>query len=245
MEDSPRRVTQRDIADRTGHSVKTVNLALNNSPRVGPAAKKAIEDVAVELGYVFHRERSGRLGLVAGAINHPYYSDVIDAIVQAASLEAGYGVDIRITRGFIGAELQAIAELDQLGAEGLLLLSPRLPEVRLESLVRRSRPIVVVNADVKTRPGLESISVDNEKAARELTAALIAKGHQDFAYLSGPGTQTNFARRRGCELELAGHAPPLPDLLVFSGVTNSLDSRQGQKPAGICWMRISRDFLRR
>ena len=99
MEDSPRRVTQRDIADRTGHSVKTVNLALNNSPRVGPAAKKAIEDVAVELGYVFHRERSGRLGLVAGAINHPYYSDVIDAIVQAASLEAGYGVDIRSRAG--------------------------------------------------------------------------------------------------------------------------------------------------
>ena len=166
MEDgSPRRVTQKDIADRTGHSLKTVNLALNNSPRVGPAAKKAIEDVAVELGYVFHRERSGRLGLIAGAINHSYYADVIDAIVQAASLEAGYGVDIRITRGFIGAELQAINELDQLGAEGLLLLSPRVPEARLETLVRRSRPIIVINADVKARPGLESISVDNEKAA--------------------------------------------------------------------------------
>jgi DNA-binding LacI/PurR family transcriptional regulator len=218
MEDSsPRRVTQQDIADRTGHSLKTVNLALNNSPRVGPAAKKTIEEVAAELGYVFHRERSGRLGLVAGAINHPYYSDVIDAIVQAASLEAGYGVDIRITRGFIGAELQAINELDQLGAEGLLLLSPRVPGSRLESLVRRARPIVVVNADVKARPGLESITVDNEKAARQLTAALIARGHRNFAYLSGPGTQTNFARRRGCELELASHTPPLPDLLVFSG----------------------------
>src|SRR5262245_1636376 len=123
MEDSnPRRVTQRDIAQRSGHSLKTVNLALNNSPRVAPAARKAIDDAAAELGYVFQRERSGRIGLIAGAINHPYYSDVIDAIVQAASLEAGYGVDIRITRGFIGAELQAISELDQLGAEGLLLL---------------------------------------------------------------------------------------------------------------------------
>jgi LacI family repressor for deo operon, udp, cdd, tsx, nupC, and nupG len=216
-EGGPRKVTQKDIADRTGHSLKTVNLALNNSPRVAPAARKAIEDVAAELGYVLHRERSGRLGLVAGAINHPYYSDVIDAIVQAASLEAGYGIDIRITRGFIGAELQAINELDQLGAEGLLLLSPRLPEARLESLVRRSRPIVVVNADVGARPGLESIKVDNERAARDLTAALIARGHQHFAYLSGPGTQTNFARRRGCELELASQAPPLPGLLVFPG----------------------------
>ncbi|RDJ94024.1 LacI family transcriptional regulator, partial [Lacticaseibacillus rhamnosus] len=114
MEDaSSRRVTQKDIADRTGHSLKTVNLALNNSPRVGPAAKKAIEDVAADPGYVFHRERAGRLGLVAGAINHPYYSDVIDAIVQAASLEAGYGVDIRITRGFIGAEVQATREFQR------------------------------------------------------------------------------------------------------------------------------------
>jgi LacI family repressor for deo operon, udp, cdd, tsx, nupC, and nupG len=226
---SSRRVTQKDIADRTGHSLKTVNLALNNSPRVGPAARKAIEDVAAELGYAFHRERSGRLGLIAGAINHSYYSDVIDAIVQAASLEAGYGVDIRITRGFIGAELQAINELDQLGAEGLLLLSPRVPESRLGSLLRRSRPIVVVNADVEARPGLESIRVDNEKAARVLTAALIARGHRHFAYLSGPDSQTNFARRRGCELELAGHTPTLPDLLVFSGGADRSGFQAGAK----------------
>ncbi len=44
-------VTQQDIADRAGVHITTVSLALRDNPRLPPATRKRIQDLAEEMGY--------------------------------------------------------------------------------------------------------------------------------------------------------------------------------------------------
>lgn len=45
------RVTHRDIAERTGYDKSTVSLALRGSPRLAEETRRAIQEMAVKLGY--------------------------------------------------------------------------------------------------------------------------------------------------------------------------------------------------
>ena len=51
MSDDPQPVTMQMIADRAGVSRMAVSLALRNSPKISPATRERIRDIAEELGY--------------------------------------------------------------------------------------------------------------------------------------------------------------------------------------------------
>ncbi len=51
MSDAPQSVTMQMIADQAGVSRMAVSLALRNSPKISPATRERIRDIAEELGY--------------------------------------------------------------------------------------------------------------------------------------------------------------------------------------------------
>jgi DNA-binding LacI/PurR family transcriptional regulator len=211
------RVTQKDVARRVGCSGKVVSQALRDDPRVSESTRTAVWKAAEELGYRRRGERSERLGVVANCLDHPYYSAVLQGMFEVAAGE-GYVIDVRLTDSNILGERQAIADLDRSHVEGLILLSPRAPVVRLRSIVNWRRPIVAINiTHDENLPGLACLASQNEEAAAAMTKELWNRGHRQFCYLSGPpDSQTNQMRLEGCRralLELG--AEPRDHLRLF------------------------------
>src|SRR4051794_15480251 len=158
------RTTQQDIARASGRSLKTVALALSDSPRVSTETKESIRQIADELGYLHARSQTGRIGLIApGFVDNN--ADILESIHYHVSTLAGYSIEYQLTGGNIGAELNAIIELDQSQPEGLILISPRTPESRLAPYLSRHRPILAINASFEEKPGLAAILLDNEGSA--------------------------------------------------------------------------------
>lgn len=198
------RVTIRDIAGATGVSTKTVSLALRSAPGVSARTVKGVQETAKRLGYEPAKHETAFLGVITPRVNHPYYSDFLQSIQYYVSQEgAGYFVSLRLTGGNGEAELDAIRELDRVRVEGIILVSPKASMGRLERLVVPARPMVAISTDLKPKPGLACINVDNEGAAKRVVDYLFENGHRRVAYLSGPpNSRSNQSRRRGYEIAL-------------------------------------------
>ena len=76
--------------------------------------------------------------------------------------------------------------------EGVILISSRMPEERLQGLAEKI-PIVLVNRDVS---GIPRVLIDAGSSLKQAVRLLAHQGHQEIAYLSGPYvTWTNKQRR--------------------------------------------------
>ena len=90
-------VTLKDIAVKTGFSITTVSLVLNNKKtRVSNQTKQLIKKVARELNYIPNqtaislvRKESKTLGLIISDISNPFFSELSKGI---SAMAAEYGL---------------------------------------------------------------------------------------------------------------------------------------------------------
>lgn len=105
MEQPLKRVTVKQIAERAGTSIGTVDRALNNRTGISQKTRSEILAVAEELGYrpnrfasVLRKNRTTRLGISYPRALPDFYNDV-DAGVQAAEAELqDYGIVVEKIR---------------------------------------------------------------------------------------------------------------------------------------------------
>ena len=122
-----RRVTLKDIAEKTGFTVNTVSQALRGSPKLREETKAAIRAAAKELGYVHNalagslRSGSSRtIAIIVGDTSNLRFSIQLHAF-ELAFRTLGYQVIVMNTDETAQYELD-VAREQQRGAEDAVLL---------------------------------------------------------------------------------------------------------------------------
>jgi LacI family transcriptional regulator len=207
--DEQARVTLADVAAAAGVSTKTVSLALRGETSVARDTSRRIQDVARQLGYVSRGTRRQVIGVVVPYIGHRVYSDLFGFLRREA---ASYELTALLVEGLgdPGTEKRLLAELRWRGADGVILIAPRLSVEDIDRESRIHQPIVTVGMPppVSTENlGFARIEIDHHAGGRLATEHLLAHGHRRIAYLAGRvPSASDQGRRSGftSALETAG-----------------------------------------
>jgi LacI family transcriptional regulator, galactose operon repressor len=186
-----------DVARACGLSLSTVSRALSDPEKVSPSTRERVQKVAREMGYVPNRAarslsvgRTAMLGLIVPDITNPFFPPIIKA-VQSRAGRKHHSVLLADTDEHASDELDYAKALRE-QVDGLVIVSPRTPEERLEQLVELG-PVVFVNRPV---PGAPSVVAEGTDGIEQAVEHLVALGHSKVCYLNGPRRSWSNERRR-------------------------------------------------
>lgn len=211
-------VTLRDVAARAGVSLASASCALGHGRRGASDEMRAkVARAAAELGYELRprgrrRSRSLTVAAVIPDIGNQFFDAMLGS-VDAALRDAGHRMIVLPTGDDAAIEDDLIARVAS-RIDGLVLAPSSNVGPATDELVRRGRPVVLVDRDGGA-PHLPSVTVDNFESAREATMVLVEHGFRRIAMVNGPSrVSTACARTAGylAALATAGRTP-IPDLL--------------------------------
>jgi DNA-binding LacI/PurR family transcriptional regulator len=186
-------VTMADVARAAGVSTKTVSNALSGSSAVRPETRRRVLEVAEQLQYVMNRSasslRSGRtgiIGLVLPDLRNAYFSELADAVMEAAD-RRGRVVMIRQTRNTREREIQSLASATA-SLDGLLLNAVALDDDD-HALLTAAGPVVLLGDQMHEAP-VDHVTMHNTAAAAAMTRHLLDRGCRRIAVL-GSSPQAN------------------------------------------------------
>ena len=188
----------REVAARAGVSPATVSRVFTQPDAVATDTRSRVLRVADELNYTpnpvarsLARGRSGNLGIVVPDMANAF-SAVIAKAVQQEARRDGYALFVAGSDELAQDEEQwARAMAPQV--DGLLLISPLMPDAALLELAAQA-PVVLVNRLID---GIPAVLTDAAEATAHAVEHLHALGHRAIIYLAGPDGYSNSMRLRG------------------------------------------------
>jgi LacI family transcriptional regulator len=218
--------TIRDVAARSGVSIKTVSNVVNERhARVGPETRARVLAAIEELGYRPHAaakglrlNRSHTIGFVTDEIlTTPYAGSIIKG---AQDLAWAHGMILMIVNTGRDAVLTevAIETLHERRVEGIIYAAMYHKVVQLPDTIREV-PAVLLNCYLQDW-SLPSIVPDEVTGGREATEALLRKGHRRIGLINaGRVIPAAVGRLEGYGQALAAYEIPFDHSLVRSGNT--------------------------
>jgi LacI family transcriptional regulator len=216
-------VTIRDVAAVAGVSPATVSRVLNTNDRVRPELRDRVHDAVARLGYRPNSQaRSLRtrattvLGLIISDIQNPFFTALVRGVEDAASA-VGYSVVLANTDEDLSKEQRylEIAAAEQMA--GVVLSPASAADTRIDLLVERSIPVVTIDRRIRSST-VDSITVNNHRAAHEAVSHLLAAGCRRIGVVAGPPDVTTGAGRlAGYRAALKEAGIPLDPSLVVRG----------------------------
>lgn len=216
--------TLKEVAERADVSISTVSRVLNRPEKVKPTTRARVQEAIAALDYQPSRiaqrlrDRAGHselIGMVIPDIQNPFYSQV----VRGAE-------DVAYTRGaaIILCNSDETPEREHFyfdilrgeSADGVLLPPSMRQTGALDvDLDDFSMPIVCFDRRIPGDP-VDTVVVDNQRGAREMTQHLIENGHRRIGLICGPESLTTSTERAEGYRE-ALHAADLPvdESLIF------------------------------
>lgn len=189
-------ITIREVAGKSGFSITTVSMVLNDGPaasRISPRTRARIWKVAKRLGYqpnLFARslrsQRSHTIGVVVFDITDAYCTQILRGI-ENQLCSSDY---FPITTDLQNDRSQFQRCVDMLLArrvEGIIAIANpvHLDTRLLASHAERGIPAVVIGRELSKGP-VSSIVVDNEAGTRQTLQHLYELGHRRIAFIKGP-----------------------------------------------------------
>jgi LacI family transcriptional regulator, repressor for deo operon, udp, cdd, tsx, nupC, and nupG len=221
----------KDIAQRLGVSPATVSRALSDSGLVAEPTLSRIREAARTLNYRpnvsarnLRTRRSMAVLMVVRDVGNPFYLEILKG-VEATAREAGYSVLMGNTENDPGREIEYFDMLRDGHADGMILMTGKLPWGRDEYAERLAGLSVVVALETIQNSGLPHVQIDNAAAAREAVWHLISLGHKRIAHICGPIPEIMSVRRRDgyrtamaeAGVEIPVGYEPVGDFLLRSG----------------------------
>jgi LacI family transcriptional regulator len=189
-------VTIRDVAMKSGFSVTTVSMVLNNGPggsRISQGTKMRIREVARRLGYrpnlharSLRSNRSQTLGVMVFDLTDPYCTQILRGIQNHIRASGLFPIvsDLQDDR----AQFQPCLDM-LLGrqVEGIIAIANPLYLDRklLSEFSERKVPAVVIGRELSNVP-VSSVIVDNAAGTRLAMQHLFDLGHTKMAFIKGP-----------------------------------------------------------
>ena len=200
-----RRVTIKDVAKKAGVSTSTVSRVLtpqaNNYMREETREKvlKAIEelDYRPDIRAQSLRGRGTRIiGLIMPDALNPFYQELAYVLEEVCYREK-YGLLLCSSKNSITRELAYIDLLESQKVDGIILSTVGLKKMKLNNLIKRGIPIVLVDRDV---PGADIpvMFTNNYLGGCQATQHLIDLGHKKIACIVGSmNTLSSINRLKG------------------------------------------------
>jgi LacI family transcriptional regulator len=215
-----RRATIREVADEAGVSRSTASRALSGHGYVAPQVRNRVREVARALGYVpdatarhLRQQASQSIGVLLSDLSNPFYAGLAAGISQQAR-KRQYTMMLTDDGGLPDVEAEAAEAFVALRVAGVIV-TPVSAEV--SSYLARQR-IPVVEVDRRFAAGeCDAVLVDNEGAARKVTAQLLDLGHRRISLaIDEMHWTTGRDRLAGYRAAFAAAGVPVDDSLVVA-----------------------------
>ena len=192
----------KDIAAKAGVSIATVSHALRRPERVSEATRKKVLAAADEVGYTrnnlaasLRTSRSGNIVAIIPDVADGHNAGIIKAIEKVAH-SRGYSVLLGDTQGSEKREREFAAMTRSRQADGIILMSHRLPfDASRDDFSVSSLPPLVNGCEFTGIENLPTIAIDDRQAAVDATTHLIDFGHRKIAVITGD-METSSSRNR-------------------------------------------------
>ena len=187
------RVKLGDIARACGVSNGTVSLALNDSPLVNEDTKRTVKQTADRMGYIPNemarslvKRRSRQIGVIVPDIINTFYAAFVTEINKNVQKE-GYTLSIYISNNSPDMENKIVERMLSDGVEGIIIVPLNEGNASSEYVKRLSSLKVPFLFAVDNYEGTNAVCVmsDYTRGMYDITKALIDKGYEDIAFLSG------------------------------------------------------------
>ena len=219
------RKTIHDVAKAAGVAIKTVSRVLNDEPNVRPETRARVLAAAEMLQFqpsLSARSLAGRRSYLIGLVyENPSANYLVDLQhgAMARCRQEKFRLFVHQCSGR-GEELtrDVLGLIDQTHVDGLII-SPPLSESAdlIAALDARCLPFVRI-APNEIKHSSPYVDMDDEGAAREMTAHLIGIGHRRIGFIIGhPNHFASHLRLRGYKLGLEHHSIAYDPGLVKQG----------------------------
>ncbi|MEG3766651.1 LacI family DNA-binding transcriptional regulator [Alteromonas sp. 14N.309.X.WAT.G.H12] len=221
------------VAEHAGVSLSTVSRVLNGRKTVNPKLREKVELAMQELNYrpssvarSLATNRTDSIGILVSELDTPFFGEMVQAI-EVTLRQANKHVIITVGHNDLAQEVDAVEFLISRRCDALIMHTEGMSDEQLAAINQDRIPIAVINRDV---PGIDDgcFCLDNEQGGFLATEHLIAMGHRQIGYISGPRNKHDAMERlSGHKRALAeGGLDFLPEM-VFEGHFQELDGRDG------------------
>jgi DNA-binding LacI/PurR family transcriptional regulator len=185
---SQSRVTIRDVAKHAGVSHQTVSRVINNSMKVAPKTREKVQASIVALGYkpnaIARSMALGRTRLL-GCLAPNLTDFTFASLVEGAEVEAREHGYFLITSSAPSAEVfkdLTVELIDSRQVSGMIVINPYIDQ-RYHYLPPNI-PLVFIGSHPR-KPGISSVTLNDELAGYQAAKHLIDLGHRDLAMVTG------------------------------------------------------------
>ncbi|PJE99731.1 LacI family transcriptional regulator [Streptomyces carminius] len=204
----------KDVARRAGVSVGTVSNVINRPEMVAEETRTRVQAVITQLGYV--RSESARqlraghsriIALLVLDMANPFFADVATGAERAAR-EEGLRVMLCNSAQSPAEEADYLSLFAEQRVRGVLITPADITGRSLADFRRHGIPYVMVDRLV-SGDDCCSVSVDDVTGGTLAARHLLAQGHRELVYVSGP-MQLSQCRDRHTGVLAALHEAGLP-----------------------------------
>lgn len=227
-------VTIYDIAKELNVSPTTVSRALNDHFSIGQKTKKAVRELASELGYHrntiasnLRKNETKTIGVLISWINRPFISSAISGIEQVVN-KAGYNVIISQSSDSYEKEVANAKSLLSSQVDGLIvsLAMETTDYAHFEPFQRKGIPLIFFDR-IPGELEADNVIIDNYTAAFKATEHLVSIGCKRIAHFAGSQNRNVYQKRKeGYIKALEKHGLEIDESLIFY---SSLSFEEGLK----------------
>jgi LacI family repressor for deo operon, udp, cdd, tsx, nupC, and nupG len=216
----------KDIAARAGVSIATVSHSFRNPGRVSDATREKVLAAADEIGYSpnslaasLRTARSGNIVAIFPDVADSHNARIIKAIEKVAQ-SRGYSVLLGDTQGSAEREREFAAMARSRQADGIILMSHRLP-FNMHNQSWGDIPPLVSGCEFTGHEAVPLVAIDDYQASIDATRHLIDFGHREIAVITGDTESTSTKDRlRGFRKAMADAGlTPKENLMYFGDYT--------------------------
>ena len=217
-------VTMQDVADAAGVSTATVSRVLGGVQGASSeATAKRVRACATELGYIVNglassmrSQRTRTVGLVIADVSNPWFGQLAGGVESVLGPE-GFSVILANTSNSVEREREAVETLQRQQVDALVVASSSADGDHLRGALARGTRVVLVDAELPDLD-VDSVTIDNEAAARAVVEHLLDFGHEEVAIVTGgEGPSSDRARLAGYQGALADRGLVVGSQLIKAG----------------------------
>jgi len=224
-----------EVSNLAGVSLATVSRVINKNTRVSDKTRQKVEDAMQKLGYrpnsiaqSLASNCTNSVGILVSELHGPFFGQMM-AGIEAELRAAGKHVIITTGHSEEDKEKEGIDFLISRNCDALIVHVEALTDEYLIELTKGKTPIYFMSRIISE---LEEncIHLNNELGGYLAAKAVIAKGHTNIAYITGPEFKPDSQDRlAGHKRALAENNLPFNEELYFVGDFKETGGRDGIK----------------
>jgi LacI family transcriptional regulator len=231
-----------EIARRANVSTATVSRTLNQSGPVKASTARKVWRAVTELNYYPNSHaralvsgRSRMIGLIVSDITNPFFPELIRSF---QGLAAGEQYDLLITStDYETTRMTAcLRRMLERKVDGVAMMTSEMDLGLIKELSRRGVPIVFMDVG-QVGPRMSHVAIDYGHGVLQAVEHLVALGHKQIAFITGPLDLHSARTRREAYLEGLRKHGLKPDKRLIREGTHTAEG--GQK-AMAALLRIAR-----